>query len=152
MANLRDLRPNGPGHTGVKATADAALPASGGAMTGDIDFNDNVIQEACIMDYAEKTQAAAANDIDLSLGNVQTYTLSGAQTLTFSNPPAAPKAGSFTLFVTNGSSALLTWPTTVRWPGGNAPDLTASGKDIIVFTTIDGGINWYGFLSGADCK
>jgi hypothetical protein len=152
MANLRDLRPNGPGHTGVKATADAALPASGGAMTGNIDFNDNVIQEACIMDYAEKTQAAAANDIDLSLGNVQTYTLSGSQTLTFSNPPASPKAGSFTLFVTNGSSATLTWPTTVRWPGGNKPDLTASGKDIIVFTTIDGGINWYGFLSGADCK
>ena len=66
MANLRDLRPNGPGHAAVLITANAALPASGGAMTGDIDFNDNVIQEACIVDYAEKTQAAAANDIDLS--------------------------------------------------------------------------------------
>jgi hypothetical protein len=152
MTILRDLRSNGAGHDAVKATADAALPATGGSMTGNVDFNDNVIQEACIMDYAEKTQAAAANDIDLSLGNVQTYTLSGSQTLTFSNPPASPKAGSFTLFVTNGSSATLTWPPSVKWPGGNQPDLTASGLDVIVFTTIDGGINWYGFLSGADCK
>ena len=152
MTILRDLRSNGAGHDAVKVTADAALPATGGSMTGNVDFNDNVIQEACIMDYAEKTQAAAANDIDLSLGNVQTYTLSGSQSLTFSNPPASPKAGSFTLFVTNGSSATLTWPTSVKWPGGNQPDLTASGLDVIVFTTIDGGINWYGFLSGADCK
>ena len=143
MPILRELRRNGPGHIAVKATADAALPATGGVMSGNIDFNDNVIQEACIMDYAEKPQAAAANDIDLSLCYVQTYTLSGSQTLTFSNPPASPKAGSFTLFVTNGSSATLTWPTSVKWPGGNQPDLTASGLDVEVYTTIDGGINWY---------
>ena len=30
--------------------------------------------------------------------------------------------------------------------------LTASGIDILTFTTIDGGTIWYGFLAGADMK
>ena len=128
----------------------ARLPLAGGTMTGNVDFGDNVIQQVCLMDYAEKTQAAAAHDIDLSLGNVQTYTLSGNQTLTFSNPPALPKSGSFTLLVTNGGSATLTWPTSVDWAGGTAPTLTAAGIDAIVFTTIDGGTIWYGFAAGLD--
>ena len=128
----------------------ARLPLAGGTMTGNVDFGDYVIQQVCLMDYAEKTQAAAAHDIDLSLGNVQTYTLSGNQTLTFSNPPASPKSGSFTLLVTNGGSATLTWPTSVDWAGGTAPTLTAAGIDAIVFTTIDGGTTWYGFAAGLD--
>ena len=151
---LQKLRPKSVEDGSIKDVhlANAKLSLAGGIMTGDIDFNDTKIKEVVIMDYAEKIQEATSNDIDLSLGNVQTYTLSGDQTITFSNPPEASKAGSLTLFVTNGSSATLTWPTTVRWPGGNPPDLTASGTDVIVFTTIDGGLNWYGFLSGADCK
>ena len=86
----------------------------------------------------------AANDADLSLGNVFTYTLSGAQTLTFSNPPASGTAGSFTLILTNGGSATVTWPTSVDWPAATAPSLTASGVDVLFFTTIDGGTIYYG--------
>ena len=134
----------------IDASKTTALPLAGGTMTGNVDFGDNVIQQVCLMDYAEKTQAAAAHDIDLSLGNVQTYTLSGNQTLTFSNPPASPKSGSFTLLVTNGGSATLTWPTSVDWAGGTAPTLTAAGIDAIVFTTINGGTTWYGFAAGLD--
>ena len=130
--------------------ANTMLPKAGGTMSGNVDFSDNVIQQVCFMDYAEKTQAAAVHDIDLALGNVQTYTLSGNQTLTFSNPPASPKSGSFTLILTNGGSATLTWPTSVDWAGGTAPTLTAAGIDAIVFTTIDGGTIWYGFAAGLD--
>jgi hypothetical protein len=90
----------------------------------------------------------AAHAVDLSLGNVQTYTLSGAQTLTFTNPPATGSAGSFTLIVTNGASATLTWPTSVDWAGGTAPTLTAAGVDILTFLTVDGGVIWYGFAAG----
>ena len=136
--------------TATVTVANDALPLAGGTMSGNVDFDDNVIQQVCLTDYAEKTQAVAAHDIDLALGNVQTYTLSGAQTLTFSNPPASPKSGSFTLLVTNGGSATLTWPTSVDWAGATAPTLTASGIDMMVFTTIDGGIIWYGFAAGLD--
>jgi hypothetical protein len=98
--------------------------------------------------YAEAKVAMAGNDVNLILGNVQTKTISGAQTLTFSNPPASGLAGSFTLILTNGGSAAVTFPSAVDWPAGTAPTLTASGVDLLVFTTIDGGTTWYGVASG----
>ena len=109
---------------------------------------DEVIGRPRFTDYAETKVAMSANAVDLTLGNVQTYTLSGNQTLTFTNPPATGNAGSFTLIVTNGGSATLTWPTSVDWAGGSAPSLTSSGIDILTFMTIDAGTIWYGFAAG----
>ncbi len=125
-----------------------------GDMTlgGGIACADEVIGRPRFTDYAETKVAMSANAVDLSLGNVQTYTLSGNQTLTFTNPPATGNAGSFTLIVTNGGSATLTWPTSVDWAGGSAPSLTSSGIDILTFMTIDGGTIWYGFAAGTDMK
>ena len=134
--------------TSTTTTANAALPKAGGTLSGTIVAADQIISAPVMKDYAETKAAMAAHDVDLTLGNVQTYTLSGNQTLTFSNPPASGSAGSFTLLVTNGASATLTWPTSVDWAGGTAPTLTASGIDILTFTTIDGGTIWYGFLAG----
>ena len=138
--------------TSTTTTANAALPKAGGTLSGAIVGADQIISAPVMKDYAETKAAMAAHDVDLTLGNVQTYTLSGNQTLTFSNPPASGSAGSFTLLVTNGASATLTWPTSVDWAGGTAPTLTASGIDILTFTTVDGGTIWYGFLAGADMK
>ena len=130
--------------------ANAALPKAGGTMTVEINAADQLITRPVLKDYGETKVAMAAHAVDLSLGNVQTYTLSGNQTLTFTNPPASGTSGSFTLLVTNGGSATLTWPTSVDWAGGTAPTLTASGIDAMVFTTIDGGTIWYGFAAGLD--
>ena len=110
---------------------------------------DNIVQRPVLKDYAETKVAMAANAVDLALGNVQTKTISGAQTLTFSNPPASGLAGSFTLILTNGGSAAVTFPSSVDWPAGTAPTLTASGGvDVLTFVTIDGGTIWYGIASG----
>ena len=140
--------------TQISATvtvANAALPKAGGTMSGETVFADQLVTRPVLKDYGETKVAMAAHTVDLSLGNVQTYTLSGAQTLVFSNPPATGTSGSFTLLVTNGGSATLTWPASItKWAGGTAPTLTASGVDIIVFTTIDAGTNWYGFAAGLD--
>ena len=140
----------------VTGAAQAAITSvgtlTGLTMGGELAAVDQVISRPVMKDYAETKVAMAAHAVDLSLGNVQTYTLSGNQTLTFTNPPASGSAGSFTLIVTNGASATLTWPTSVDWAGGTAPTLTASGIDILTFTTIDGGTIWYGFLAGADMK
>ena len=126
------------------ATADAALPKAGGTMSGLVNMADQILQRTVLKDYGETKVAMAAHAVDLELGNVFTYTLSGGQTVTFTNPPASGTAGSFTMNVTNGGSATLTWPTSVDWPAGIAPALTASGVDLIFFTTIDGGTIWYG--------
>ena len=136
--------------TATVTVANAALPKAGGTMSGEINAADQLITRPVLKDYGETKVAMAAHAVDLSLGNVQTYTLSGNQTLTFTNPPAAGTSGSFTLLVTNGGSATLTWPTSVDWAGATAPTLTTSGIDMLVFTTIDGGTIWYGFAAGLD--
>lgn len=96
----------------------------------------------------EKSVAMGANDIDLSLGTEFTKTISGNTTLTVSNVPAAGTAASFVLVLTNGGSATITWFSGVKWPGGSAPALTASGRDRIGFITNDGGTTWDAMLMG----
>jgi hypothetical protein len=113
-----------------------------------INMADNVLQRPELKDYSETKVAMGANDVDLSAGNVFTKTISGATTLTFSNPPATGKGGAFTLILTNGGSATITWPTSVDWAAATAPTLTAAGVDVLTFTTIDAGTIWYGIASG----
>jgi len=124
--------------------ATAALPKAGGTVTGLVNMSDQILQRTVLKDYGETKVAMSAHAVDLELGNVFTYTLSGGQTVTFTNPPASGTAGSFTMIVTNGGSATLTWPTSVDWPAATAPALTASGVDLLFFTTCDGGTIWYG--------
>ena len=126
----------------------AALPLAGGTMSGTITCADETITGPMLKDYSETKAAMAAHAVDISLGNVQTYTLSGSQSLTFTNPIATGNSSSFTLIVTNGGSATLSWPASVDWAAATAPTLTSSGIDVLTFTTIDGGTIWYGFAAG----
>jgi hypothetical protein len=134
--------------TTTTATAAAALPKAGGVVTGLINMSDQIVQRPVLKDYSEVKIAMSAHAVDLELGNVFTYTLSGGQTVTFTNPPASGTAGSFTMIVTNGGSATLTWPTSVDWAAATAPTLTASGVDVLTFTSINGGTIWYGIAAG----
>ena len=50
-----------------------------------------------------------------------------------------------------GSSATATfsYPSSVEWPSGTAPDAPASGEtDVLVFLTDDGGTSYQGFQAG----
>ena len=111
-------------------------------------FADNVLQRPVLKDYSETKVAMAAHAVDLELGNVFTYTLSGGQTLTFTNPAASGTACSFTMIITNGGSATLTWPTSIDWAAATAPTLSSAGVDVLTFTSIDGGTIWYGIAAG----
>ena len=130
---------------GVVGTA-AILGAN--TFTGTQNLADQIVQRPLLKDYSESKVAMSANDVDLELGNVFTYTLSGAQTLTFSNPIASGNSSSFSLILTNGGSATLTFPTAVDWPAATAPTLSSAGVDVLTFVTIDGGTIWYGIASG----
>jgi len=140
LTNTTGLPPSG-----VVGTA-AILGAN--SFTGTQNLADQIVQRPVLKDYAETKVAMAANDVDLALGNVQTKTISGAQTITFSNPSVSGNACSFSLILTNGGSAAVTWPTSVDWPAATAPTLTAAGVDVLVFITIDAGTTWYGIASG----
>jgi hypothetical protein len=86
--------------------------------------------------------AVSALDIDCSAGNYFTKTISAASTFTFSNAPAS-RSFAFTLELTHTSGA-VTWPTEVKWPGDEAPELTEGNTHIFVFVTDDGGTRWRG--------
>jgi len=83
-------------------------------------------------------------------GNVFALSTTANTTFTFTNPPASGTAFGFTLKLTAGGTHIITWPTSVDWAGGSAPDAPASGEtNVLVFITYDGGTTWYGFQAGA---
>ena len=131
----------------------ARLPLAGGTMSGETIFADQLVTRPVLKDYAE-TSSAEGNvtgtvNIDMVYGNVVTATIvTGATTLNFINPPATGKAGTITLFLTNGGSQTVTWDPQIDWAGGTAPTLTAAGIDVLTFITVDEGAIWYGFAAG----
>jgi hypothetical protein len=108
----------------------------------------NTLTNKTITGVKETKVAMGANNIDLSLGNYFTYTLSGAQTLTVSNVASSGSVSAFVLEVTNGGSAALTFFSGVTWAAATAPTLTAAGVDTLAFFTSDGGTTWRGFVLG----
>jgi hypothetical protein len=90
----------------------------------------------------------AANEVDLAAGNYFTKTISGNVTLTTTTEPASGTVASFYLELTNGGAFTITWWSGVKWEGGAAPSLTASGKDLLAFITHDAGTTWLGVLVG----
>ena len=121
-------------------------------------FGDNIVQRPILKDYGETHNAigdtgGGSDTIDLESGNVVSATVStGTQTFVFSNPTASTNCCSFMLILTNGGSQTVNWPGSVDWAGGTAPSLTASGTDILVFTTLNGGTLWHGAIASTDSK
>ena len=73
-------------------------------------------------------------------------TMTGNTTFSFSGAGSGYSQGFILQLTGNGST--VTWPSSVDWAGGTAPDAPASGEtDILVFWTRDGGTTWYGVLS-----
>jgi hypothetical protein len=126
-------------------SAKLATTATGADVTGEF-----------IADSYNETYAALSGTspaVNCESGNSFSLVLSGNTTFTFTNPPASGTAYTFSVEIIQDSGAsghTVTWPTSVDWPSATAPTLTAtaSAKDIFIFTTRDGGTNWYGFTAG----
>ena len=135
--NYLDITTLGTSQASKVVTADA---------NGVVTFDNGTIEESTTLSGTSVT-------INLRDGDNFVHTLSGNTTYTFSNPGASGKASSFTLKVTQDSSArTITWPGSVDWPGGTAPTIsTGSGNvDVFVFITYDGGTTYYGFTAGQE--
>lgn len=107
-----------------------------------------------IINTASATSSVSAvsdSTLDVSVSNVFTKTISAETTFAITGATSG-FCVLFTLILTNGGSATVTWPTSVKWSGGTAPTLTAAGVDILTFTSIDGGATWYGAASMLDAK
>lgn len=109
------------------------------------------ISGGILENYTEKlvTLSGTSTTINLSLGNVFTHNLTGNTTYTISNAVSG-QAHSFTLIITQTSTVrTLTFPTSVKWQGGEIPDLTTASKTyVLTFVTINGGTTWLGMFGG----
>ena len=105
-----------------------------------------------IVALKEVKASISASDIDLTLANYFSKTISGTTTFTVSNVPTTGTAASFILDLTNGGSATVNWWSGTKWTSGTAPTLTSSGRDVLGFFTYDGGTTWSGFVLGLDVK
>jgi hypothetical protein len=120
---------------------------SGGTHHARFNTNDFITYSALKEDY--DALSGTSPTIDVDAGGGFSLTTSGNTTFTFSSCTSGVAVG-FVLQVTAGGSHSLTWPGTVDWAGGSAPDAPASGEsNLYVFYTRDGGSNWIGVLSAA---
>jgi hypothetical protein len=86
--------------------------------------------------------------VDADAAGSFALTTSGNTTFTFAAVTTGRSVG-FVLKITAGGSHTIAWPASVDWAGGTAPDAPAAGEtDVLVFYTVDGGTNWYGFRAG----
>ena len=109
------------------------------------------ISGGVLENYREKltTVSASGGSINLSLGNVFQHTPSGNRTYSITMQFNG-QAHSFTLIINMGSTVrTLTFPASVKWQGGEIPDMTTASKTyVLTFMTVDGGTNWLGMFGG----
>jgi len=123
-------------------------------VTADANGNVKLQEELQVTAYIETVVPLSGTSVTVDCDEANSFTLttSGNTTFTFDysgiNLTTNDSYG-FTLKVTAGGTHTLSWPASVNWPGGTAPDAPASGEtDVFVFYTVDGGTTWYGFQAG----
>lgn len=82
----------------------------------------------------------AALNIDCSLGNYFSKTVSANSAFTFSNPPAAGNVYVLRLDVLH-TGGVISFPANVK-RNGAAPTLTVNRRHRFFYTTTDGGVSW----------
>lgn len=120
--------------SGIKTTADAAMPIGGGTFTGEV----KILTESITL--VNKGNLSGAITLDLDVAEYQYGTVTGNITgWTFNNLVSSGSVEFFTLELTNGGAFTVAWPAAVKWDGGVDPTLQVSGVDVMIFWTRDGG-------------
>ena len=102
--------------------------------------------ESVLEDYTEKL-VNTTGAIDLTLGSVFYRDATTNTTFTITNSKV--QAHSFTLIIKMGTVRTLTFPSSVKWQGGEIPDMSTANKIyILTFLSIDGGNAWLGMFGG----
>ena len=136
--------------TGVTAGSNLTGGGSSGSVTLNVanspSFSGVVFAESVQEDYDALSGTSPAPDADNAGGF--SLTMTGNTTFSFGGVTSGRAVGFILQLTGNGST--VTWPSSVDWAGGTAPDAPASGEsNLYVFYTRDGGTNWIGVLSAA---
>ena len=158
-----DVLPIAAGGTVAATAADArtalglGTAATKAGPSGDIvgTTDTQTLSAKTITGLKETKVALTGTEIDLAAGNVFSKTISANTAFTVTNVPSTGTVACFILDLTNGGSKTVSWSTgftAVKYAGGSAPTLTASGRDLLGFITHDGGSIWNCLLLGKDVK
>jgi len=110
-----------------------------------IDSNGVYLYDGSLREDYDALSGTSPN-VSVNNGGAFSLSMSGNTTFTFSGAVSGMSNGFILQLTGNGST--VTWPSSVKWAGGAAPDAPASGEtDVLVFHTRDGGSNWYGVLA-----
>ncbi len=127
---------------GLMVLADALTVALTATISG------NLILNAGYNEDSVSLGLGGVSDVDLDAGSTfYTGILTSIPVFTFSNPVTSGRMSSFHLELNNALNFAPIWPSEVSWSNGNEPVWTA-GKDVVSFTTRDGGTVWLGYLGG----
>ena len=111
-------------------------------------LNNMTTANVTVTNYTETLQAVgtvgASSTLSLATGTVLSATLTASTPCTFTMPTAT--AGkSFILILTQASSGMTTATfTSVKWPAGTAPTITATASAVDILSFVSNGTNWYG--------
>lgn len=88
--------------------------------------------------FQSVTASGAATTIDFANGRNVKLTLNASTTITLSNPISGLGCS---IYVKQGGSYTIAWPSTVKWRGGLAPTITtgAGARDLIgmIYESVD---------------
>lgn len=144
------------GATVTSIDSTGIVSVTGDAMTGELNMADNLITRAQLKDYSfdlyDHGTVSGPVAIDLEVANFHRTYHGGNVSFGFLNPIADGDASTIILELENPGAFLTTFPTSVKWAGGTAPVLTASGVDILAFYTRNGGVIWNGSVIALDSR
>ena len=143
IANASDNRVLTSDGTSSGINAEANLTFTGSLMT--VTGNLQVTGQAWST-IDSNGNASGTIGVDFNTSNVQTYTLTGDVTFTFSNP----NPGATYIIIVKQSAAgsnTVGWPLTVKWAGASAPTQTTTANRYDVYTFVYDGTNYYGTYS-----
>lgn len=133
---------------GAELMVDADLLVTTNAVVqGDAEVQGTLVAQV----FHEKSVTMTGNNVDLTLANYFTKTITGPTTLTVSGVPAPGTAIMVCITVINGGTN-VTWFPNTKWSNGTPPVLTVVGTDILGFFTVDGGTTWRGLILAMDSR
>jgi hypothetical protein len=129
-----------------------------GAFAGspNLVFDGNFLLSPKFLAWTENSNAVTITDSTYTFNckttNTLVLTLNASTAISFTNVPISALSYGLNIWLKQGSGGpmTITWPTSVKWPGGSAPPLSSAegAMDAVRLTTFNGGGNWYGYILG----